>query len=385
MRRASRLLLGVALLAGGLTVAGGPGGAIRPSLVARAAAAGTGGTTVSVQGTVVMITVNIDLCCLSMSKHDSAQLAELVQQAAAIWNDAFAKLPYKGCLTLHLAVNAHVLSPYNRNWEPGFDQIDAHFSDGRPGIIDPDPAATSPNVDTTSAYTQVLAGDYYLPNMEADTWAHEIGHLMGLGDDYTDVKDANGVVTTSVPLPGRAGTIMADHTSPPDQTVVNRIGDLVAKAGTKLPKCPETWTGTMSLAGSTTDPAGTVCREPGTDFTISFTSASDGTVQGKGRYHGSPYTCVSQMFGSYSTPPDKGTFTIEGRRTDNQFLLRMTGVSGSKNFGAFWPYSLRGWTLPIHGERVHTVIPGASLGQTLPGHVTLTVDLTCSGCAAGSS
>jgi hypothetical protein len=146
----------------------------------------------------------------------------------------------------------------------------------------------------------------------------------------------------------------------------------------------ETWTGTMSLAGFTRDSVGTVCTEPGTNFTISFTSTPDGAVQGKGRYHGPPYVCVTKL-GGVSTPPDRGTFTIAGRRTNDQFLLRMTSVSGSKWFGAFWPYSLRGWTLPIQGELVHTVILGPSLGQTLPGHVALTVDLTCSGCTIGSS
>ena len=379
MRKASRSLLSVALLAGGLTLAGGPGGAIRPSLVPYAAAAGTGGTTVSVQGSIVTITVNMDLCCHAFSQHDSAQLTGLIQQAAGIWNDAFAKLPYNGCLTLHLAANAHLLSKPN-SWEPGFDQISAYFSDGRPTVYDPDPAATSPNVDTTSAYMQTLTGDYYLPVMDEQVFAHEIGHLMGLGDDYTDVMKSG--VLTSVPIPGRAGTIMANSSSPPDQTDVNRIGGLISKAGTTLPTCPETWTGTMSLSG-VTNFQGQVCTQPPVDFTISFTSATDGTVNGEGRFHGPPYTCVTSV-GSVSTAPSRGTITITGRRTGNEFALGIRAVSGAGLFGPFWPNPHLQWTVPIQGAQAHTVIAGQGMG-TSPGHVTLTVDLTCPVCTTGSA
>ena len=42
------------------------------------------------------------------------------------------------------------------------------------------------------------------------------------------------------------------------------------------------------------------------------------------------------------------------------------------------------WDVPIQGSQAHTVIAGQGMG-TSPGHVTLTVDLTCSGCTTGSS
>ena len=151
----------------------------------------------------------------------------------------------------------------------------------------------------------------------------------------------------------------------------------------------ETWTGTMSLAGFTKDSAGTVCTDPGTNFTISFTFAPDGTVRGQGRYQGPGYTCVSQKFGSVTSAPDKGTFAIVGvrdRRVRAGFLLDLAGpVSGPENFAAFWPDNKFGeWTVPFQGAQAHAVITGIA-GGTLPGKVTLTVDLTCSGCTPGSS
>jgi hypothetical protein len=155
----------------------------------------------------------------------------------------------------------------------------------------------------------------------------------------------------------------------------------------------ETWTGTMSLAGFTKDPVGTVCTDPGTNFTISFTAAPwpDVRVQGEGQHHGPGYTCVSQEFGSVTSAPDMGTFAITGLAVREQadrgeFSLHLEGpVSGSRNFDAFWPGNQLGkWTVPFQGAQAHAVITGIA-GGTLPGKVTLTVDLTCSGCTTGSS
>ena len=148
----------------------------------------------------------------------------------------------------------------------------------------------------------------------------------------------------------------------------------------------KTWTGTMSLAGFTKDAAGNVCTLPGTNFTISFTFAPDGKVQGQGQYDGPGYTCVSQKFGSVTVAPEKGTFALRGERDANYIYLALTGpVSGSENFAAFWPGNqMGGWAVPFHGAQAHAVITGIA-GGTLPGKVTLTVDLTCSGCTPGSS
>ena len=149
----------------------------------------------------------------------------------------------------------------------------------------------------------------------------------------------------------------------------------------------KTWTGTMSLAGFTKDAAGTVCTDPGTNFTISFTLARepDLRVQGEGQYDGPGYTCVSQKFGSVTSAPEKGTFAITGLCDPaGEFLLALAGpVSGFENFAAFWPGNQLGkWTVPFHYAQAHAVITGIA-GGTLPGKVTLTVDLTCSVCTTG--
>jgi hypothetical protein len=146
----------------------------------------------------------------------------------------------------------------------------------------------------------------------------------------------------------------------------------------------DTWTGTMNLAGFTDHTLGVaeiLCKTPPVDFTISFTSAPDGTLQGTGRVHGPPYTCNGA-----SSPPESGTFAIVGRRTGNQLSLGITlPHSGDFGFVGFWPNNPRlQWNVPIQGTHAHTVITGEALG-TSPGHVTLKVDLTCSGCTTGPS
>lgn len=152
----------------------------------------------------------------------------------------------------------------------------------------------------------------------------------------------------------------------------------------------ETWEGTMSLAGFTkidTSSSETVCTQPPVDFTISFTSAPDGTVHGKGRYHGPPYTCVNSLFGSVASAPQRGTFTIVGQRTGDRFSLGITApFSGDVGaLGGFWPNNPNlQWDVSIQGAEAQTVITGQG-GGTNPGRVTLTVDLTCSGCTTGSS
>jgi hypothetical protein len=61
--------------------------------------------------------------------------------------------------------------------------------------------------------------------------AHEVGHLLGLSDDYTDTS-----LNHSVPLPGRAGTLMAGG-DVIDQNLINRIGDQISKTAELANTC----------------------------------------------------------------------------------------------------------------------------------------------------
>jgi hypothetical protein len=54
--------------------------------------------------------------------------------------------------------------------------------------------------------------------------AHEVGHLMGLKDDYKDVRGQGGT-QTSVPDPGHAGHMMASN---PGIVAPHEIADVVS-------------------------------------------------------------------------------------------------------------------------------------------------------------
>ncbi len=66
------------------------------------------------------------------------------------------------------------------------------------------------------------------------TFAHELGHLLGLGDDYAEA----GLV------PGRGSGLMAR-----DLEITQDYVDRIAKLLEELDRLPECWSGTMRAIG----------------------------------------------------------------------------------------------------------------------------------------
>ena len=224
-----------------LTVAlAATGGA--PTAPAFAAVAAAGGTTVTSEGGAVTITVRFDLCCAADAAEQTiygSLIKEEVAQAEAGWNAALAKLPYHDCFPIKVVFQARLLNRGEKP-DPLAHQIGIDLMrPGRPVVFDP--GTTDHTDDTTTVYTQTVGGDFFEPAMSARTWEHEIGHLMGLGDDYRDnVLGGHGI---SQPTKGRAGTLM-DTGNSIDQALAQRLGDIAVHSGLKLPKC---WTGYADL------------------------------------------------------------------------------------------------------------------------------------------
>lgn len=238
------------------------------------AAAPTGGTTVTSTGGAVTITVNIDLCCAQDPAEQTIYgpiIADDVKQAEDVWNQALAKLPYKGCFPIHVAFNARLL---NDGEKPRPDAHNIHIDFSKPGR----PYTTDPGMegdhtrDDTTAYTDSLGGEFFYESMDERAWRHEIGHLMGLGDDYNDV-DALGR-TASVPLPGRYFTLM-DGGPKIDDVLARRLGDIATKAGLKLPHC---WKGDAHI-DVTFSPGCTMTA----DLQLALTVGENGRVSGTSR------------------------------------------------------------------------------------------------------
>src|SRR4029077_16127100 len=63
--------------------------------------------------------------------------------------------------------------------------------------------------------------------------AHEVGHLLGLGDDYTQTGTNP---RTTAPLPGRQNTLMADG-GRIDAALLKRLIKLLREATHQIPDC----------------------------------------------------------------------------------------------------------------------------------------------------
>ncbi len=231
-----------------------------------APAPGGGGTTVIVEGSTVTITVNMDLCCLPEDASQRSIFEPLVMAeikgAQDMWNQALAKLPAKGCYQIEVRFNArwlrkgeawddgyhHITFDFTSQseideWESANNQLDQPLPDKyRPGIVDAD---NLQNDDDDAPYKQQLAAFYTETTMTIGTFAHESGHLMGLGDDYFE-KHGLGR-KAYVCLPGREGepdigTLMCrSRTGIIDQNLVDRLADILNSDGL-LPQC---WIGTF--------------------------------------------------------------------------------------------------------------------------------------------
>ena len=312
-------------------------------------------TTVSVSGTTATITVPVDIGEIG-GKHfidpDTGKQTTPAEYwtngAEGVWNEGFAQFRYHGCVTFKLDLRIY---PANQTyvsgegWKvdgpAGHHHIAIDRDASRPYVDDP--SAKSHNDDTTGAYASDLGGVW--TQQDFDVTAHEVGHLMGLGDDYTDPPNGD----PSVPLPGRAGTLMAGSGTPVvDQALVDRLGKLVEQAGIKLPQC---WTGTMDSDTTRIYREGvyggqTHCTDQW-HSTLAFGIDTSGKIEGHGEARlTSPATC------------DEGTiraakleaFLVGGQATRHRFTLRLAYESGQGVSLAGWSANVTHWGGGLHPE-----------------------------------
>ena len=297
-----------------------------------APAARAAGTTVRVSGTTATITVNVDLTIgafdfTAADLGDTSYFYKMARQAQDYWNQAFARLLYRGCTQFKLDLNLRVL--------PGSDAHDVYPTDiyqgkatidgrhvmswmesdyggatARPVVYDPYLPKSPATDDYPSPYQHDLDG-YWSPDMKsARDFAHEVGHLMGLGDDYNN--DGS--------LPDRSGTLM-DSGDAIDQNLVTRIGKIIEKAGIKLPQC---WTGTIQSDTSRTYLEGiyggnTHCTDRWL-ATLEFGIRPDGAIEGNGQAHPTSKATCYVGVGKLATLE---TFVVRGDATDQAITLKL--------------------------------------------------------------
>jgi hypothetical protein len=218
-------------------------------------------------------------------------------------------------------------------WESANNQLDQPLPDKyRPGIVDP---GNLQNDDDDAPYKQQLAAFYTETSMSIGTFAHESGHLMGLGDDY---YEKHGLGRKAyVCLPGRAGepgvgTLMCNsRTGIIDQALADRLADILNSDGL-LPQC---WTGTMKISVDSYKGPNRCTDSWTADMKILVSNTS--VANGSGTAHR-----ASAVVCGHATPcttPQMFTFSIAGEGDRRSFRLKYstTGASpaGACDYTAF--------------------------------------------------
>lgn len=347
-----------------------------PLRVTPSTAAAAEGNTVSINGDDVTVHVRLDVVLSEDVLHDDVAKNAFMGWQTKIndyWNAGLAQFQYGGCLRLHVDVQLAVISvddfrigmaaeDYARMLTtPGHHVVLMNPNPERPVVFDPYQPDAGPGVDFTSPFHYDLDGYWSVELETARDFAHETGHLLGLADDYRDVPADGG--TRSESLPGRNGTLM-DSGDAIDQQLANRLGDIIAKAGIKLPTC---WTGTMTSSSNetvTADNVGVICS--GTWTTALSLTITDGVVAGNAvATLDAPPNCPH----GHGATPQMETFTapISGEATAMQLRIKLGATSsfepgGSADFTALTA-TLYGpdptgatFTLPI-------ITPGHANGQ----------------------
>lgn len=328
--------------------------------------ASTGGTVVSVTDPpIVDITVTIDMVFADPNAEGVQEsVTSISESIMQYWNDAFGELA-SDCILFNLVVK---INPVGKSafreipigegrmtvvTEPGHHVVLWEGTDPNApwpetfDAYDPDLVST-PGEDLASAYGHELWSIWSGHLDSPRDFAHEFGHLLGLGDDY----DENGL-----PVPGREGTLM-DNGDKIDQVLLDRLADVVRKSGEKLPEC---WRG--SYTGTVRDDCDGRNAEWTVEGTFSITVDPSGAAAYEGE-HTVTGSCAGPTVGTLTQPISfAGTRTADAIELPSFFggggTMRMD-VSGNSARGTFTER-------PYPGATVEVMFEAACEGCGLPG------------------
>ena len=247
--------------------------------------ASTGGTVVSWDAPIATITVTIDFIVSDpdgVGVRDS--VAVIQQQITDYWLAGLDPLK-TDCRFFDLVVTMNVL-PESAVWEIEIDGRKAIVTTPGHHVVlwgGNGPNAPHPNTfDPYDADQVANPGEDFVAPLQHELWAvwsgqlvdpsdyaHEFGHLLGLGDDYRQ---------SGLPIPERNGTLM-DNGERIDQNLFDRLGDVIEDAGTELP-CSQVWDGTVKSVVTTDGPGGPCGTSIAIEGTAQFVVAGDGTITG---------------------------------------------------------------------------------------------------------
>jgi len=186
------------------------------------------------EGRDITITVPIDA---AWADKDTAKLWK--KSAENYWNDAFKELnPYKGCLNLHLKLDIEPVGDYREDrpvGPPPKERPGRHMVFAIGQVSEDTPHGGIVHTDPYKEATNGVFDPMFNDPTKKNAVAHEIGHLLGLPDEYTEVSKHP---RKTKPLPGRENTLMADG-GRIDNVLIKALVSRIRKVTDKVRDCPQ--------------------------------------------------------------------------------------------------------------------------------------------------